>query len=222
MPCRCGHSCTSGPAPRSGTPGSSGARVQHLDASRARSTSLDDDAGLREVRRAGHVGDHPTRPAPRRARRPAARAAARSAGHVLRLRRQRASGRRRSAPSPVHGASTSTRSNDAASTAPRGRRRPAPHAASPRTPGGPGRRGAAARSTATSPPPARPRGRRAAPPCRPGRRTCRATARPALERRAGSAAPTSWLPSSCTPGAAVRTAASGPGSPSGSRTAYGD
>ena len=111
--CRCGQSWTvpgSGPA-QSGTSGSSGARVLEATSSRAPSSAGDHVAGLGEHRRAGGVEDHAAR-ADRVERR--GRAAPAGAGPASRgrrgVRRQRDSGRRRRAPSPVHGASTSTRS----------------------------------------------------------------------------------------------------------------
>ncbi len=66
VPCRCGHSCTSGPSPRSGTPGSRGRASIHSACSLRRTPALQDvvhdRAGLRQVRRAGRVADDPADP----------------------------------------------------------------------------------------------------------------------------------------------------------------
>ena len=74
--------------------------------------------GLGQVRRAGHVRDHAAGPyRVQRAASSSARCSGAERGHVRAgCRRQRASGRRRSAPSPVHGTSTSTRSKPRAAT----------------------------------------------------------------------------------------------------------
>ena len=121
VPCRCGHSCTVGPGPRSGTPGQAGPGVQLLDrdlllrsrrrlrpATRRGRHHAD---GLGQVRRAGDVGHHAARAHGRSAAASSSRCSRDSSATSSGWRRQRASGRRRSAPSPVHGASTSTRSN---------------------------------------------------------------------------------------------------------------
>ena len=86
---------------------------------RLRLACADDLAGLGEVRRAGRVDhDAPGRVrAIARARR--SRCSGTSVSRSSAVRRQRASGRRRSAPSPVHGASTRTRSNDPSAPRPR-------------------------------------------------------------------------------------------------------
>ena len=137
MPCRCGHSCTSGPSPRSGTaPATDDGRdvrpcVEPLEvgaAPRARESTT--AAGLGQVRRAGDVGDHAAgRTASRRGEQRALQHR-RAGRRPPATRRHRASGRRRSAPSPVHGASTSTRSNDGVVPAGRpGRRRRRPRRA---------------------------------------------------------------------------------------------
>ena len=139
-----------------------------------------------------------TAPAPRASSSRCSRA---SAGRSPACRRQRASGRRRSAPSPVHGASSSTRSKPArqAGSRPVGRPRTSTSTGSPHSAGRTSPARCGARSTAVSRRRAGRPARRAAPPCRPARRTGRASGRPgppAVPRRARAA--TSWQPSSWT------------------------
>ena len=96
-----------------GRPRAAAARASSwTTSSRPRRTSRHHELGLGQVRRAGHVGDDAAGPGRVDARPAAGRAAARR-GRRGRpgVRRQRDSGRRRSAPRPVQGASTSTRSN---------------------------------------------------------------------------------------------------------------
>ncbi len=62
VPCRCGHSCTVGPSPRSGTPGSSGRASSCSSSGWRRSTSPTGHDGLGQVRRAGDVGQQPAGP----------------------------------------------------------------------------------------------------------------------------------------------------------------
>ena len=123
------------------------------------------------------------------------------------MRRQRASGRRRSAPRPVHGASTSTRSNDPSRQAgrvPSAATTPSSPAPAPRWPRRPARPGApAARWPAAGRPRSRP-ARRAARPCRRDRRTGRASARRARRpRRRRSASGDQLGPLVLHPGAAL-------------------
>ena len=122
-------------------------------------------------------------------------------------RRQRLSGRRRSAPRPEQGASTRTRSNEpsrhgAGCRHPRRRRPSSP--ASPGRPAAPGAAGArwrAAGRLAGSPAP------RAGRPCHRGRRTGPASGRPGPRPRRGTARrATSWEPASWTPARPSRTA----------------
>ena len=109
VPCRCGQSCTVGPSPSRARPANG--RARRSAPGSAASTAIT-PRGLGRVRRAGDVGDHAARPGQPRAPRRAARAAVRPVRRTsLGWRRQRASGRRRSAPRPVQGASSSTRSN---------------------------------------------------------------------------------------------------------------
>ena len=140
-------------------------------------------------------------------------------------RRQRASGRRRSAPSPVHGTSASTRVKRPGP--PRRARRvgddhdgPLVERVAAGRAGAPGRRGAA---RARRRPPGcrrRRRARSAAPPCRPVRPRGRATSPGAAGGRVTPQA-TSWEPSSCTPARPVRTSGRSAGLPV-PRTAKGD
>ena len=125
VPWRCGHSCTWSAAAASS--GSRRCRRQHAPGvervdrpSRGGQRLGHHGARLAEVRRARDVGEHAAgfdaRAAPTQQRAAAARpAAARRAGCL----RQRASGRRRRAPSPVHGASSRIRSNGRGATSPR-------------------------------------------------------------------------------------------------------
>ena len=97
------------------------------------------------------------------------------------------------------------------------RRRPSRSRPRPARPGAP-----AARRRAAGPPRSRP-APRAARTCRRGRRTGRASARRGPRpRRRDSATATSWEPSSWTPARPSATAATAPGSPESSVTAYGD
>ncbi len=150
VPCRCGQSWTvpaRGPA-ASGTPAPVGERPPAPTSSRSTSTVAHDVAGLGEHRRAGRVDDHAPGPdqVERRVQQPALEGHQRRRGPSGR-RRQRDSGRRRSAPSPVHGASTSTRSKAAGPPRrPRavGDHHPADAGRSRQRPGAPAPRGAAA------------------------------------------------------------------------------
>ena len=178
---------------------------------------------LDQVRRAGHVGDHARPAGPPAAPRPSSsRCSLVSGGRSDGWRRQRDSGRRRSEPSPVHGASTSTRSNAALGQVGiradrRGRRRRAPSTGRPRTPARPAGPGAGAPRPRSAWAP-RCGGERAEQrrPCRPGRRTGpasarrgpRAARRPARRRPAGE-------PSSCTWARPSRIAGRSPGAPPG-------
>ena len=84
VPCRCGHSWTSGPSPRSGTPGSSGRASTSSAAARCRLQHVvDHRPGLGRVRGAGRVADDPADPdgAQRRAQQVALERA--EAGDVL-------------------------------------------------------------------------------------------------------------------------------------------
>ena len=112
VPCRCGHSWTCGPVAEVGYAGQQRSRVlERLDVGRggqrpAATTS-------RVSARCGEQVTYATTP-PGRTASSAAVSSSRCSGvrpaTSAGRRRQRASGRRRKAPSPVHGASTSTRS----------------------------------------------------------------------------------------------------------------
>ena len=157
------------------------ARARQGDRARqpARSASATTTLGLRQVRRAGRVEHEPAwahelAGLGRAARRCSAVSSGRSSGE----RRHRASGRRRRAPSPVHGASTRTRSNPPAEVQGEGVTRRAPDAGRGSVAGRCGRArpdaGAARPRSADrrGPRPLRP----AAPPCRRARRTGPASA----------------------------------------------
>ena len=204
--CRCGHSCRvpEGVPRASGTSGSSGAASRSSTSSRRPEDRADHAGGLGQHRRAGGVEDHPAGPdaVERRCRAARCWSGTRSSRSSA-VRRHRASGRRRRAPRPEHGASTSTRS-----------KRPGGH-------GGPGAVGrdhaqrrpsapASARATrparcgcssaASSPAPARPRdaASRAALPPGPAQRSSQRSSRPRPPPAPGASA-TSWEPSSWTP-----------------------
>ena len=227
VPCRCGQSCTAPVEVADAASSASG----HQRAARprvvrrpGRPAPPDHVGRLGDHRRAGRVEHHPTRAAPSRARSRAARAAAAPAsrGPPAR-RRQRLSGRRRSAPRPEHGASTSTRSK--VPSEPGG---PRPVTGDHVAPGGPQRLGhqpravrlplvgeqpgSALRASAAS---------RAALPPGPAHRSSQRSSRPSTSARA-SASATSWDPASCTPARPSRTAGIAPGSPDSSATPSGE
>ena len=204
-------------------------RVDPLDllAGRRRrcSTSIDDAAGLGQVRRAGDVGDQPAGPDGVERRVRAARAAARPAPATSSgCRRQRASGRRRSAPEP---GARRVDEHPVERRRPPGRRparrRRRPSAVVRRRRGAPARPGAARsrRPAARAPRPPASAPSSAALPPGPAHRSSQRWSGPS-SGAAASASATSWLPSSCTPARPSRTAASAPGSPPGSTAAYGD
>ena len=123
----------------------------------------------------------------------------------------------RSAPRPVQGASTSTRSNDPGGhggRVPSARPRAEHAVGAGRAHGVPARRGAAAARWRAARRRARRPARRAARPCRPGpaHRSSQRSSAP-VERGAASARATSWEPSSWTPARPSATAATAPGSP---------
>ena len=131
VPWTCGQSWTSGPVAELVGPvraAASTARpgVDQLDVVAAAQHVVHDEPGLRRVRRARDVGDDAAgRTASSADAQQVALQRGRAAPRPPASRRHRASGRRRSAPSPVHGASTSTRSNaPARPRRARGRRRP--------------------------------------------------------------------------------------------------
>src|SRR5215207_1258933 len=112
VPCTCGQSCTSGPFPSAGTPGSSG-RTSSSAASvrRARTASTTEPAS----RGCGVHVTYATTPPGRTdviAESSSRSCKGRSSSTSSGVRRQRASGRRRNAPRPLHGTSASTRSNE--------------------------------------------------------------------------------------------------------------
>ena len=203
MPCRCGHSWTVGPSPSPGIPaGRQRPGVQQLDRVPAAQPPRPPSPGSRPG--AASRSRRPTRPPGRTSPQRGGEQFALQPGQRRQVgraaRRQRASGRRRSAPSPVHGASTSTRSNPpAGSVGPptRGRRRGCTSPAARRAACSTSRPGAG-RPRPRSP------GRRAARPARPaGRLAARAGAQvepalvPAVERRrrqggAPAGEPSSW------------------------------
>ena len=229
VPWRCGHSWTA--------PGEVGRlRVGRLGHQRPRrprgvrrrgsaSTASHHAGRLGDDGRAGRVEHHAARAAPSRARCPAAPAAAapgrsRSVGR----RRQRLSGRRRSAPRPEHGASTSTRSKRAL-----GPRRPGPVTRRRRRPSvarsawATSRARCGCRSLASSRAPrcVASAASRAALPPGPAHRSSQRSSRPSTAARARARA-TSWDPASWTPARPSRTAGIAPGSPDSRTTPSGE
>ena len=226
VPCRCGHSWTSVPRRQVRHLREQGRASSSSTSVRRRSAASTTPTVSARCGEQVTYADHPARPhQPQRAV-PAAPSAARPG--VRRRpasRRQRASGRRRSAPSPVHGASSSTRSK-------------APAAHGGRVPSAVSTSTSACRADGLGRP--APRGAAAARRRSGGRRVraCERASRPALppgpahmssqarsgpvQRRRASARATSWLPSSCTAARPSRTGGSRPGSPPCSRTANGD
>ena len=209
VPWRCGQSCACG-ARRAGRGRASRSPASTAGVSSARSARMpgerrgDDLARLGEVRRARDVGEEPAGRERRdggieQLRLQARRARRRRSGCL----RQRASGRRRSAPRPVQGASSRMRSNrsgvsvaEAPAVALDDLGRRVEHregvAHEPRPASGPARsrRGSPRRAP---PPP------RAAPPCRPGPAHRSSQRSPAAIGRARlSASAASCEPSSCT------------------------
>ena len=138
-------------------------------------------------------------------------------------RRQRLSGRRRSAPRPEQGASTRTRSNEPSL---HGGRVPSPTTTSPvvaRIAWATSRARCGSRSLASSRAPrcVASAASRAALPPGPAHRSSHRSSRPSIAARERSRA-TSWEPASWTPARPSRTAGTSPGSPDSRTTANGE